>query len=95
MFPENVRGEETTVLDTTPDAFVERSALGTPVRPRVVVVAFVAKVLVKVCVPAQVLDVVVPNARESVGVCPPVERSGYVAVRLVRPVLVMTPVADT
>ena len=58
-----VSGEETVVAATTPEAFVERSAEGTPVRPRVVVVALVAMVLPKVWVPAQVLLVVVPKAR--------------------------------
>jgi hypothetical protein len=63
VFPENVSGDETVVAETTPDALVERSALGTPVRPRVVVVALVVRVFVNVCVPPQVFEVVVPNAR--------------------------------
>jgi hypothetical protein len=64
VLPLNVRGEETLVAVTEPDAFVERRDETVPVIPRVVVVAFVARVFVNVCVPPQVFEVVVPNARE-------------------------------
>ena len=53
----------------------------------------------KVCVPPQVLEVVVPNAREMSGVSPPDDTTGYVPVTLVTPdpvVVAMTlPVAST
>ena len=72
----NVSGDETVVAVTDPCALVERRDETVPVIPRVVVVALVVRVFWKVCVAAQVFEVVVPNARESVGVCPPVDWRG-------------------
>ena len=76
VFQENVSGEDTVVAVTDPCALVESRDETVPVIPRVVVVALVVCVVVKVCVWFHAFAVVVPNARESVGVCPPVDWRG-------------------
>ena len=58
--PENESGEETVVVCTLPLAAVERSEPGTSEMVRLLVEA-----VVNDCVPAQVLEVVVPKARDT------------------------------
>jgi hypothetical protein len=79
-----------TAATTAPSLKVLSNCPLTLVTAKVVVVAALAITPpLKVFNALQVLAVVVPNARLSVGVEPPVDWSGYVAVSEVTPVLVI------